>query len=57
MLTKDQAKIIELNYVRIIEAVDIEVKQIFRNNGKLNTTKLEKLRDEFYGYIDSITEE
>lgn len=33
MLTKDQAKIIELNYLRVIEAIDFEIKNVVRCNG------------------------
>lgn len=56
MLTKDQAKIIELNYVRVIEGMDYEIKNAVLNNKRPNVLKLEKLRDEFFGYIESITE-
>lgn len=56
MLTKDQAKIIELNYMRVIEQIDFEIKFSISSGKRLDTTKLKKLRDEFFGYIDSITE-
>lgn len=57
MLTKDQAKIIELNFIRVIDCIQHELNNAINTHSKPDLTKVIEVHYSFYDYIDSITEE
>lgn len=58
MLTKDQREVIELKYIRIIEAFEIAFNNFVNAGmrGKIDDTKMKTRKNEFFAYLDILTE-
>jgi hypothetical protein len=57
-MTKDQREILRLKYNAILKEIQIEVTNtmIYRKSGT-NSNNLEKTKDEFWKYVDSLVGE